>query len=74
MNLKISVRVKSAAKQVKVEELGENQFRVSVKEPPQEGKANKAVVEAIAGYFGVAKSQVRIISGLSSKQKYIEIL
>lgn len=72
--MKIFVKVKSATKAVKIEKVGENQFHISVKKPAHEGRANKAVLEVIAEYFGVPKSQVKIISGLTSKQKCIEIL
>ena len=46
---------------------------VKVKEPPIEGKANRAVVRVLARHFGVAPSRVRIVSGLTSKDKVIEI-
>jgi uncharacterized protein (TIGR00251 family) len=48
-------------------------FLVRVKEPAREGKANVAVIKALAGYFGVAKSQVSILSGFTSRNKTIEI-
>lgn len=48
-------------------------FLVWVKEPAEKGKANKAVIKALAKYFGVAQSEVKIVSGFSSKQKILEI-
>lgn len=48
-------------------------YKVSVKEPPVDGKANKAVIQALARYFGVAPSLVTLISGLTSKQKVFKI-
>ena len=41
--------------------------------PAVEGKANKALVEFLAGYFGVPKRNVRIVSGLKSRQKRVMI-
>ena len=41
--------------------------------PAQEGKANEALVEFLAGYFGVPKRNVRIVSGLKSRQKRVMI-
>ncbi|MBI2013739.1 MAG: DUF167 domain-containing protein [Candidatus Colwellbacteria bacterium] len=72
--MKISVKVKPSAREEKIEKIGEGVFVVSVKEPPKEGRANRAVVDALAEYFSVPKYSVRIISGHTSKQKIIEIL
>jgi len=48
-------------------------FIVRVREPPREGKANQAVIKLLAEYFRVPKSQVRILSGLRSRNKVIEV-
>jgi len=49
------------------------QVHVYVSEPPLEGKANKAIIRALAEYYGVTKSSVRIVSGEHSKTKLIEV-
>ncbi len=72
--MKIFVKVKPGAKKEEVEKIDDANFKVSVKEPPKEGKANHAVISALADYFGVARSNIQIVSGLSSKIKTIEIL
>lgn len=71
--MKIFVQVKANAREVRVEKLDEINFRVSVKEPPTQGKANAAVIAALADYFGVAKSRVSIAAGHASKKKIVEI-
>jgi len=43
---------------------------VRVKEPPTKGKANKAVVKLLSGYFN---ANVRIVSGARSRRKIVEI-
>jgi hypothetical protein len=48
-------------------------FTVSVKEPPLKGKANKAIIRALAGHFGVSESSVRIVSGWHIRNKVIVI-
>ena len=48
-------------------------YKVSVKEAPVAGKANEAIIEALAEYFDVTKSNITLISGQSSKQKVFEI-
>ncbi|HLF18132.1 MAG TPA: DUF167 domain-containing protein [Candidatus Omnitrophota bacterium] len=37
------------------------------------GKANRALIETLAGYFGVKKHQIQIIKGLKSRLKTINI-
>ena len=48
-------------------------YKVSVKEAPVNGRANEAIVRALAEYFETAKSNVRLVSGQTSKQKIFEI-
>lgn len=71
--MKIFVKVKPAAQEETVEKIDEINFRVQVKEPPVEGRANAAVVRALAEYFGVSQLNVRIVSGYTSRSKIVEI-
>lgn len=71
--MKIFVKVKPAAKEEKVEKIDDANFKVEVKEPPIEGRANRAVIKALADYFGCAQSNVRIIAGFTSRSKTINI-
>ena len=48
-------------------------YKVSIKEPPVDGKANKAIIRAIADYFNKPISSIRLVSGQISKQKMFEI-
>ncbi len=49
-------------------------MHVYVSQPPLEGKANKAVIEALAEHFKVAKSCVNLLRGEKSKQKVFRII
>jgi len=71
--MKIQVKVKPNSK---IEELSQegDSFIVKVNEPPKEGKANQAVIKLLAVHFGVPQSQVRILSGLRSKDKVVEVV
>ncbi len=73
MKRKIFVFAKTKARKESVEKISETHFTVAVKEMPAKGKANKAIIKAIAGFFGVAPSRARVISGQKSKRKTIEI-
>jgi len=71
--MKIFVKVKSRAREEKVEKINDINFKVSVRQLPERGKANLATVKALADYFNVSQSTIKIISGSTSKLKIIEI-
>ena len=78
--MKISVHAKPGSKTPHIEEItglfktaDDRQFVVAVKEPAKEGKANRAIERALAEYFNVPQSHVRIIAGHTSRDKTVEI-
>lgn len=71
--MRISVKVRSSAKKIAVEKLDDGSFKVAVTAPPVDGKANRAVCEALAEYFGVSMSRVMIVAGNTSRQKIVDI-
>jgi uncharacterized protein len=48
-------------------------LKVRLKEKAADGKANDALVEFLAQHYRVAKRDVRIVSGLKSRQKRVVI-
>lgn len=72
--MKINVKAKPSAREEKVEKIDETNFIVSVTEPPEKGRANDAIRNALAVYFKTGSSRVKIVSGYSSRSKVIEIL
>ena len=70
--MKIQVKVKPNSSTEELSREGDS-FMVKVKEPPKEGKANRAVIKLLAHHFGVPQSQVRILSGFRSRNKVIEV-
>lgn len=72
--MKLSIRVKPGSKKPGIEILSESEWIVRVREPATEGKANEAVLEAIAESLCVPKTRVILIKGMKSKQKLVEIL
>jgi uncharacterized protein len=47
---------------------------VCVAAPPVQGKANEAVLRAVAGAFGVRPREVTIVSGEHSRDKLLELV
>jgi uncharacterized protein YggU (UPF0235/DUF167 family) len=76
--MKVFIKAKPNAKlpggYPKVEKIDDLNYIVSVREPPVKGKANEAIRNALAIYFKVASSRVKIVSGYSSRSKIIEIV
>lgn len=72
--MKIFVKAKPSSREEKVEKIDEQNYIVSVKEPPVKGKANEAIRNALAVYFKTASSRVKIVSGFSSRNKIVEII
>ena len=71
--MKYTIKVKTNAKENSVLEGPGGELRVLVKAPPQEGRANEAVIETVAAHFKVPKSRVEIVGGFKSKTKIVEI-
>jgi uncharacterized protein len=71
--MKIQVKVKPNSKEQKIEELEDGNLIIRLKSPPINGKANQELIKLLAEKYQVSKSQITIKSGLSSKNKLIEI-
>lgn len=72
--MRIFVKAKPNAFEEKVEKIDDTHFLVCVPEPPVNGLANRGIARAIAKYFGVAPSRARVVKGLISKNKTVEII
>lgn len=46
---------------------------VGIKALPEKGKANQELIKKLAKHFKVDVSRIKIVSGLSSKNKVVEI-
>lgn len=71
--MKICVIAHPNAKVQKVEKDLLDTLHVYVKEPPLEGRANRAIIETLAEFLKVKRSQVELIQGTKSKNKTFEI-
>jgi uncharacterized protein len=55
-------------------EVSGDEIVISIKSEPERGKANRELVKKLAAHFGVSEGRVRIVSGLMSRKKIIEVL
>lgn len=58
---------------IDVDEAG-RKITIGIRAKPVKGKANKEVVKKLAKYFDVSSSAVRIVVGVRSKNKIVEII
>jgi uncharacterized protein (TIGR00251 family) len=71
--MKLFITVKTNAKKEGVIEKSGTEYVISVKAPAKEGKANEAVIKAMARHLGCAQSHIRIIRGTTGKKKVLEV-
>jgi uncharacterized protein (TIGR00251 family) len=71
--MKITVKVKPGSRVNSVETSDDGSYIVRVKSPAKEGRANRAVIEALGEYFGRPKSAFIIRAGQTNKLKVIEV-
>jgi hypothetical protein len=72
MHIRVKVSPRSKKDEV-TGQMDDGTIKISVKAPPERGKANEAVIETLASYYGVKKAQIRIISGFTDPIKLIRI-
>lgn len=73
--LHVRVTTKAASNRVTIEELsnGEKLIRVYVTAVAEDGKANKEVIKILAKALGIPPTSLRIVRGLTSRNKIITI-
>lgn len=69
----LELHVQPGAKRTEMAGTHGGRIKVRLAAPPVEGKANEALVEFLAGHYGVPRRSVTIESGLHSRQKKVTI-
>ncbi len=69
----IHVKVKPNSSKNEVESFGDNRYLVYVKEPPENNKANLALIKILSKELGVPQKSLEIKFGKSSHEKIVEI-
>ncbi|MEM2925076.1 MAG: DUF167 domain-containing protein [Methanocellales archaeon] len=68
--MRYEVEVKFHEDFVKVER---NKIIVGLTSQPEKGKANLELIKKLAKYFNVPSTQVKIVAGLKTRRKIVEI-
>ncbi len=69
----LTVRVHPSARRARVEKLGPREYKIHVVAPPEKGRANREVLEALAAHLGIPVSRLRLVRGAASRIKIIAV-
>ena len=71
--MRIYIKVSPNASSRIFEEVAPNQFKARVCASPVGGKANEELIKMLSKKFKVAKSQIEIVGGKTSREKIVDI-
>lgn len=70
----LRIKVHADASQNRVERKGPDAYELWVKAPPEQGRANAAVIALLAREPDLTAKRLRIIKGLTSPSKIVSVL
>lgn len=74
MSARFAVKVQPGARRnALTARLDSGEWKLAVTAPPEDGRANEAVMELVATLLGVKRRQVTVTRGHSSRSKTIEV-
>jgi hypothetical protein len=65
----LPVRASAGARRCELRGVQAGALKVAVTQAPEQGKANKAIIELLADSLGLKKSQVELLTGETSPRK-----
>lgn len=71
--IRITCRVQPRSSRSKIMGLFDGALKVALTAPPVDGKANAALCEFFASLFRCPKSSVSVVSGMTAKNKIVEV-
>ena len=71
--MRVAIRVKPGSARTLVRGRNGDALVVSVTAPAVDGKATEAALRAVAGAFGVRRRDVVLVTGVTSRNKVVEI-
>ena len=69
----LELHVQPGAKRTEVVGMHGERIKIRLAAPATEGRANAALIEFLAEAFGVARRDIRILSGMKSRDKRVVI-
>ena len=72
-NVRFAVRLTPRSAVERVEDVVDGVLKVKVMAPAVEGAANNALIRLLADELGIARRDIRIVAGATSRQKLVVI-
>lgn len=69
----LKVKVRAGARRTAFVEKSPDSFTIDVKEPAENGRANRAVLERLAKHLGLPVGKLWIVKGAHSPSKIIDV-
>jgi len=69
----IKVKVKPNSGEQEIKNISEGRYVVNLKERAEENKANIELLKLLRSYFNVSNKDIKIIKGLRSRNKIVEV-
>ena len=73
MAVTIDILVQPRASRAKIGPMHDGRIKIAVTAPPVDGEANAAVIELLARRLGIARGDIEVVAGASSRRKTIRI-
>lgn len=70
--MKIEAIIKPNSRLEKIERVGSGKYKLFVRQPAKEGKANKEAIKLLSVHFDIPKSNISLIKGEKSRIKIFE--
>jgi uncharacterized protein (TIGR00251 family) len=70
---RLSLRVSPGARKSAVVGRYGERWKIRIAAPAESGRANEALIELLGKTFGVARSQLRVVSGAAARDKIVEV-
>jgi uncharacterized protein len=71
--IRFSAIIQPRSSQNEISGIHNNSLKIRLTSPPVDGAANKTCIKFVAKWLGLSPSQVHIVTGLSNKNKTIQI-
>ncbi|MBC7976099.1 MAG: YggU family protein [Myxococcales bacterium] len=73
MTVTVDILVQPRASRAKIGPMHDGRIKIAVTAPPVDGEANAAVIELFAKQLGIARGDIEVVAGASSRRKTLRI-
>ena len=71
--IEVRLHIQPRAKQSGIVGIHNKSLKVKITAPPVDDAANRAIIDYFSNLLGIAKSNIKIASGMKSKEKSLQI-